>query len=267
MIEISGYKFTVNRKALFPAFSPDSKINLTKEVALKALKEHNCYFLRYISDFDLNSETSFWYIIKEQHLPIEEYSRNTRNQIKKGLKSCEVKKVDYQTYLSTCYPVYKNAMLGYDEVPVPEERFKDLHEPSPNRDYWIVYSSETNEPIAYSTNILEGNSCNYTFIKYDPSFQKLYPSYALHFEMDKYYLEEQKLSFVNMGARNILHETGVQNFVISKFKYRRAYCRLNIIYQPLFGLMVKTVFPFRKLIYKLKNTGLNTILKQHELAR
>jgi hypothetical protein len=46
--------------------------------------------------------------------------------------------------------------------------------------------------IAYSQNIIENNSINYSTVKFDPTCLRLYLSYALFYEMNRYYLNEQK---------------------------------------------------------------------------
>jgi hypothetical protein len=88
--------------------------------------------------------------------------------------------------------------------------------------------------------------------------------------MNNYYLAEHKVRYVTDGTKSISHQTNVQEFLINKFKFRKAYCYLHIKYQPLFGLIVSCLFPFRKLlsiidILLLRNV--NSILLQEEIKR
>lgn len=266
MIKIKGYEFTVSNKMLFPKFSPDVLVDISKKEFLEPIKSTNSYLARYVSEFDNPKFDKFWYVIKDKNILLSEYSSNTRNQIKKGIKNCEVKKVTFEIYKELCYDVYRKSVLNYKAEPVTKEQFEKIHPVEETRDYWIVFEKETNLPVAYSSNLIQGDSCNYTFIKYDPDYLSLYPSYALHFEMDKYYLENKKMKFVNMGAKTLYHETSVQDFVIKKFKYRRAYCKLNLVYKPIVGMLVKLAFPFRKLLYSFKINKVTALLKQHEAA-
>ena len=251
---------------LFPKFSPDENVNLSKTALRKALKKHKCYLARYISEFDNPKFSKFWYVIKDQFIPIEDFSKNTRNQVKKGLKNCEVKKVSQEYYRENCYDIYKASMLSYELSFISREKFEKVQREVENREYWVVLEIETSTPIAYSNNLIDNESCNYAFIKYHPDYLSLYPSYALHYEMDKHYLLDRKMKFVNMGAKTLYHETSVQDFVIQKFKYRKAYCKLNVVYKPIIGLIVKAAFPFRKIIYPLKINKISALLKQHEAA-
>ena len=54
----------------------------------------------------------------------------------------------------------------------------------------------------------------------------------------RYYLKERKLSYVNEGTRSILHATNVQSFLIEKFRFRKAYCKLHIQYHPLVNIII-----------------------------
>ncbi|MEN8793209.1 MAG: hypothetical protein ABF294_01985 [Flavobacteriales bacterium] len=251
---------------LFPKFSPDEDVDISKSDLRKVLKKHKCYLARFISEFDNPEFSKFWYVIKDQFIPIEKFSKNTRNQVKKGLKNCEVKKVSQEYYRENCYDIYEASMHSYELTPITRERFEKVQREVEKREYWVVLETETNTPIAYSNNLINNGTCNYAFIKYHPDYLSLYPSYALHYEMDKHYLVDEKMKFVNMGAKTLYHETSVQDFVIQKFKYRKAYCKLNIVYKPLIGLIVKLAFPFRKLIYSLKINKVSALLKQHEAA-
>ena len=66
--------------------------------------------------------------------------------------------------------------------------------------------------------------------------------------MNRYYLEELKVKYVNDGARSITNHSNIQPFLIDKFKFRKAYCHLSIKYKWWMGMAVCMLYPFRKLI-------------------
>lgn len=82
--------------------------------------------------------------------------------------------------------------------------------------------------------------------------------------MNRYYLEEKGLKFVNDGARSITNHSNVQPFLIDAFNFRKAYCRLNIKYKWWFGIIVKTLYPFR--IFT-KTPKVQAILNMEAMAR
>tara|TARA_B110000459_G_C16091660_1_gene265434 strand:- start:108 stop:500 length:393 start_codon:yes stop_codon:yes gene_type:complete len=124
--------------------------------------------------------------------------------------------------------------------------------------------------IGYSQNKIAENYCDYSTIKFHPDYLKLYPSYALFFTMNQYYLNENEYKYVNDGARSMSHETNIQSFLIQKFRFRKAYCKLHIQYHPLINILIFILFPFRLLIIKSNNTLLHKIgvvLMQEELHK
>ena len=88
--------------------------------------------------------------------------------------------------------------------------------------------------------------------------------------MNQYYLNENNFRYVNDGARSISHETNIQTFLIDKFRFRKAYCKLNIIYSTKVRLLLSLIYPFR-LILVFLNFGifikLNILLKQENIRR
>ena len=82
--------------------------------------------------------------------------------------------------------------------------------------------------------------------------------------MNRYYLEEKGLKFVNDGARSITNHSNVQPFLIDTFNFRKAYCRLNIKYKWWFGIIVSILYPFRRFI---KIAKVQAILNMEAMAR
>ena len=265
--------------ALLPKTAPHVKIDLGKKEQKELLKLSKAYFLRYISNWDMEHESKFWFVIKDCKEDLMSYKGNHRNQIKKGLKNCIVKKVPSKIIANDGYKVYKKAFLTYStgEILITKFNFEKSILSSKESDFWAVFknigdkSGVVGEMIAYSQNILESNSVNYSTIKFDPDYLKLYPSYALFFEMNKYYLNEKRFFYVNDGARSILHNTNIQGFLIQKFKFRKAYCKLNLVYRWDVRLLVVSLYPFRILIAKFKDkrffNKLNTLLVQEGIKR
>ena len=243
--------------ALIPNTAPNVEINLTKEESKELLKKTNAYFLRYTNDWDTKNKSEFWFVIKDGKEDIDFYKSKIRNQIKKGLKNCIVKKVPCEEIAKCGYEVYKKAFDNYNTTLTIASESKFYEDTLKNKhyDYFAVYSRLENgnedKMIAYSSNLIEDNSCNYKTIKFDPDYLSLYPSYALIHEMNKYYLNELSLDFVNDGARSISHDTNIQNYLIQKFDFRKAFCKLNIIYRWDIELLIKILFPFKNIIKNL----------------
>ncbi|MFB6258263.1 MAG: hypothetical protein ABEH38_06190 [Flavobacteriales bacterium] len=272
--EYKGIRWKKYHKALIPLAPADTEIYLKKEEEQELLKRSDTFFIRYTTDFDDPSFHHFWYVIKDGTASMDELSSNTRNQVRKGLKNCEVSLVDKKEIMEKGHEVYRKAFARYDTkiAPFSEESFKaNLDQLEETEwDFWKVSLRSSGETIAYSRNRNYGHCCDYTEIKFDPAHLKKYPSYALFQTMNEHYLNEKGYQFVNDGARSISHETNIQDFLIRKFKFRKAYCKLHVIHKPWLGLLVRAAYPFKGLIRRLPGSRakqLNTLLTQESIVR
>lgn len=213
------------------------------------------YLLRNVYDWDCKHETLFWFVIKDSFIGMEELSSKMRNQVKKSLKTYDVKRVSANEMLQVGFPIFQAAINNYrvKASQITIEEFKTRIQQSENAgniDFWCVYEKETHKAVALAINTLHEDCCEYNTMKADPEFLKnsTYPYYGLIFEMNRYYLEGLGLKYVNDGARSITEHSNIQSFLINKFHFRKAYCRLQIKYQWWVGIFVNLLFPFRKLI-------------------
>ena len=73
------------------------------------------------------------------------------------------------------------------------------------------------------------------------------------------------------GARSISHETAFQDYLEKYFEFRKAYCELNIKYNPKWKLTIKFLYFFRKIFRLLEGIGIihqiNGIMKMEEIVR
>ena len=94
--------------ALIPTTPPHIEVDATN--IEQKIQEEGSYFARWTSNFDQNEETEFWYVICDEKLEILDYSKNTRNQIRRGLRNCEVMIIDKKTVLKEGFESYKKAI-------------------------------------------------------------------------------------------------------------------------------------------------------------
>jgi len=274
MVSHNGIPWIGYQGTLIPDVAPHVPVTLTDEAARELLRRSGAYFLRWVSDFDCREETEFWYVIKVGKVSMEELSANTRSKVRRGLKNCSVEPCSAETIANGGYDVYRKAFARYDTFlkPVEKEAFaRQILRLAAKKEweFWCV-RDRSGILIAYSQNRIENGSCNYATIKFDPDHLKHYPSYALFFVMNSYYLKERGMRYVNDGARSLSHQTDIQMFLISKFGFRKAFCRLNIRYSPKVMAAVRLLYPFRRLIAAFKHPvagKLNVLLKHEEIRR
>lgn len=210
--------------------------------------------IRNIYDFDTPEETSFWYVIKDTFSDLTEFSSKVRNQVKKSLKVYDFIRVTADEMLQNGFPIFKSALSGYkvktkalskDDFVRRVEHDRDMG----NVDFWFVKEKQTGKYVALAINTLQEGCCNYRTLKAMPEYlhNSTYPYYGLIYMMNKYYLETVGVKYVSDGARSITEHSNIQPFLIDKFKFRKAYCRLQIKYKFWVRIVVTLAYPFRKI--------------------
>lgn len=258
------------QNVLMPDAPPHIEIDISEDKIKELIKKENVYFARWISKWDIE-KSCFWYVIKDKKEDINDYKSKIRNQIRKGLKNCKAELIDKNIVADQGYEVYMSAFKRYKTFLKPltkKEFIESVLKSNDNIDYWGVFYN--NKLIAYSQNIMQYNVCNYSVTKFHPGYLKYRPSEALFFMMNQYYLNKKNVLYVSDGARSLSHQTNIQDFLIQKFKFRKAYCKLNIVYRKDIELLVNILFPFRKFIYKSENKifqKLSVLLKHEEIRR
>ena len=234
--------------------NPHDSCRLSRKECKTLLNQRkDSLFVRNTYEFDTINESSFWYVIKDLFYGLDEFSPKVRNQIKKSLKTYTVKKISSFEMLEFGYSIFCAAIESYKvkaQAITKADFEKRIKGGKDNTDYWMAFEKESNTPVALSINTVYTESCEYNTMKAIPSYLRnsTYPYYGLIFEMDRYYLEDKKLKYVNDGSRSITEHSGIQPFLIEKFKFRKAYCHLQVYYKWWIRIIVFLLYPFRKLI-------------------
>lgn len=223
----------------------------------KTLLDKGGYCIRHTYNFDKNIKTSFWYVIKDSFGGIEELPTKVRNMVRKSLRTYEIKKISNKAdILNFGYSIFVSAQTSYKvncDV-MSHNTFINYANELINKtdiEIWSVKNIITNEVVALAINTIHNNEwCEYNTLKATNNalHDNTYPYYGLIYEMNRYYLQEKKLKYVNDGARSITNHSNIQPFLIDKFKFRKAYCDIEIIYQWWLKPIITILYPFRKLI-------------------
>lgn len=266
------FEWKLYNGALVPKGPPH--IAPTEEDIARAKKMGGYRFITYVTDFDCEEEMPWWYVIKDTPIILEEIeSSNTRHKIRKGLRHVEIRRIDCSTYGEELYNCYIKAQERYKahENRVYREAFLKGLEKDPSQ-YYGVFFRENNSLVAYVKNDLYEDCVNMSVIKYDPEYLKYQISAALTYQVVYDYLNEGRYKYVMDGQRAIRHKTNIQDYLEHTFQFRKAYCRLHMIYSTKMKIMVKLLYPFRKLVEKMagENVLLNnvaSVLKMEEISR
>lgn len=232
----------------------------------KALLQKGGWLVRNTYDFDCGEETGFWNVVKDTFGGMEELSSKMRNQVRRSMANYEFRRMTCEELLAEGYLVHKAAAEGYkvkSTVPTEEEFRSDVIN-GPENEYWGAFDKADGHLAAFAKNIVYEHMCDYSVMKANPDELSHYPYYGLIYTMNEYYLKECRLKYVNDGARSITEHSNIQPFLIQKFNFRKAYCRINIVYQPWLAMAVKVLFPFRKYV---PVAAVRSLLNQEEMTR
>jgi hypothetical protein len=221
--------------------------------ARAALKSVGGLLVQWNSGFQ--QEPSEWYaVICDRFRALAEIPSKHRSEINRGLRNCEVRRIDCEYFARHAYEVYMKAATRYRGPVAPlrsEESFKkgaiDSGKFEDILHHWGVFCA--GKLVAYAANsVYPKIQAGYTVVKMDPEYGKAYPVYALIHEMTRHYLEEQHYEYVFDGFRSTLHDTHFQDFLMKKFGFRKAYSRLHLVYRRGLSAFVKATYPCRAVL-------------------
>jgi len=215
-----------------------------------------------------------WYvIICDQPHTLLDLSANTRSNVRRGLRDCIIRKIDAKFMAEHAWTVFSSGFEQYknDWLKVSEEKFRKNMALTDGFDdiihYWGVFDKQNNEFIAYAQNYLyDKTEVNYSIMRLNPNARRRYASHILYYEMNRYYLNEEKFTYTNAGFRSLLHDTNIQEHLTSKFIFKKQPVDLKIYYRPFIGRCVSLTYPYRHLLGKIYRP-LAALYKLEEMNR
>ena len=204
---------------LIPDVPISDSEKITSKEACKLMKFHNAIMLRNSFNFDTDDITNSWYIIKDKFGGFDELSKSTRYKIKRSLKYCDI-------YLKDSN-ITDNCII----------------------DNWEIILKKENKIIGFSRNRCSENEVFYEKFRCDKKYlKKYYPYYGLIFIMNNHYLNENNKLFVSDGFRTMRERSGIQEFLIDKFKFRNVYCETELFYRFNFEYLIELIVKFISII-------------------
>lgn len=250
----------------------------THEEALTAVRTNRAIFARWISNVDCGYTTEWWQCIKDTYTPLEKLTAKQRYRVKRGLDNTDVRYISREQISEYSDIIFQIALDSFANYPakyrphIEKQRFIDDILQNENIDFWICYDRRSNTPCAYGYCIVQNSTAILNQVKVPDKWLKNDVNAALGYTITEYYLQNQHVSTIIDGERNIRHETNYQEFLVRVLQFRYAYCQLNIVYHPIVEPCIKILFPFRKLIKQLAKhihlvNDVYCLLYQEEILR
>ena len=263
LIDMMGY--FIYRNAWIYDRQPHEEKRLSNSEA-DALLSHGGIMVRNTYDFDCPEETSFWYVIKDQYLGMDELSSRVRNKVRHAFQYFDYQKITYKQLLDNVFPILEDTFANYKihDRKMNRDVFSKYLEQcqQKNYDYWGIIKKDTRQIVGFCTVKIWDDSCEigYTGVISDYTTNGYYPYYGLYHYLNEYYLCEKKFRYVSDGSRTVTNHSQIHDYLIHYFHYRKAYCKIKIRYKWWFGTIVKVLYPFRNIIW---NKNVKAVLKMH----
>lgn len=275
-MSVSGWKYY--NHAMIPTTAPHEECELPKDIRSlwKNSGRGTPLFARWTTDFDCGFETNWWYVIKDTPFVISHLKAKRRYETNKGIRNFNVLLINPAEYTEELYRVQVAAFSAYPKKYRPivdKQKFIDGLTNWAKYQVFGAFFKETNELAGYALVSEKTDSfLNFTVLKTDPAFEKYAVNAALVHGIllhNNDFLEGHGI--LCDGARSINHESNFQDYLEKYFGFRKAYCKLHILYNPKISWAIKLFYPIRKLLLKLDGIGfvhqINAVLKMEEIIR
>lgn len=273
-MKINGWQYYVN--AAIPTTPPHIEIDT------EAVNNGNIWELdgkpflaRWTTDWDCGHETNWWYCIKDTPFDISALKSKRRYEINKGNKNFVVEEIDPSAYSEDLFRVTSAAYETYPASYRPSIEHDSFVEEAKMWKFYKVYGAffaETNELSGYACLIKDGSYINFAVLKAVPEKEKLAVNAAI---VNKILVDHEEFlksgGYICDGARSIQHETAFQDYLEKYFEFRKAYCKLHVVYKPSLKKAVDIAYPIRGLLRKIDGISvirkINALLKMEEIRR
>ena len=224
---------------------------------------------RWHSDWDCDHETQWWYCIKDNPFDISALKSKRRYEINKGNKYFEVKEITPAEYAEELYIITTAAYETYPAFYRPSIEHDSFIEGVRKWEFYKTYGAfegENNQLCGYACLLKEGSFIDFRNLKVFPEKEKLAINAAI---VNKILVDHEEFlksgGYICDGSRSIQHETAFQDYLEKYFEFRKAYCKLHIVYKPAMRSVVGIAYPFRRILKNLD--GINAIRKINALLR
>lgn len=227
---------------------------------------------RWTSFFGCEQDTGWYYVVKQGVFDINEVNAKRRYEINKGNKFFSVKAIAFEDYMNEIYEIHCAAVKTYKNVTCPSKSYfvASLKKNIKNNCILLgAFFRENQKLCGYS--LLKENETYISFLmqKTDPQYEKCAINAALVYGVCEHYKDVLKTGkYICDGEKSVLHITAFQDYLEKYFQFKKVYCKLNIKFIPAINIIVKMLFPFRSIIYKIRKLDkVGAILKMQEVIK
>ena len=213
---------------------------------------------RWTTEYDCGYETEWYYCIKDTPFELDNIKSKFRCDIRKGLNFFMVKRIDPCEHIQEIWDIQVEAYSTYKKMYRPRLEYKKLEKEIltdwKEKIVFGAFKKDTGEMVSYSIFLNKMSYIEFAILKSKPECERLKVNAAMIAECLFFFNEDiRKGIYICDGERNILHQTTFQDYLERTFKFRKAYCKVNVVYRPVVGIVVNCLFPIRKMFKNSSN--------------
>ena len=215
---------------------------------------------------------------KDTPFDISALKSNRRHKITRGRKNFYLERINPIDYVDDLFRVQGAAYSSYPKKyrpnPDKDDMIRSAKIWSEDHKTYVMgcFFQESRLLCGYAVIRDEETYLNYTILKVDPAYERYYINFSLMADVLDYFSNQFESGYyINNGERNIQHETNFQEILENYFGYRKAYCKLNVEYNPKYKWLVKILYGFRGVSKCMDNIRIvhkiNGVIKIEEIVR
>jgi hypothetical protein len=269
--EIINEKIWVKNRMVLQPYGPAYyDYRLDNEKIKELMRSRKYGLITYTDGFEGEKNNKWYAVLCRNFISVDELKNSRlRYEINRGLKNIKCKIVSAKYIADHGYNSLRNASLKYNKTfRMTEKDFSNNIMDSDGYEdiiqYWGVFYND--KLSGFAVNHLYGNiEVNYSSIKIDPAYLSFYPAYSLIYSMNAHYLNDLKYQYVFDGFKTILHKTSIQDFLIKKFNFEKAYTNKYIHFLPFIRRGLRAASPL-KIFFSKFNPTLKALYELYDIS-
>ena len=230
VVWIDGEPWEASGRQLKPLTNPHTRKPVDRVKVREAMRQTGCRLARWTDSWDTEPCPWWWVACDDKEYDVSKLPRGGREAVRKGLRQCEVRRIEPAFFAQHGHLVYLSAAKDYgrgfsclsaDQFAAEVMRNAGYE----GRETWGVFHGE--KLIGYASCIVVEDVAYVSASKSIPEYHKLKPNNACQYTVMFHYLRERGLLYVASGTRPIHHEVGIQDFRESMGS-RKVYCPLRL---------------------------------------
>lgn len=200
--------------------------------------------LRYTTHFDETDSQDWFFCLKDTPYDFDGLKSKRKNVVRRGVNNFTVKEIKLLDYVQDFCNLTNDAYQGYenpDRVTLEQMR-KKAASIDQRDDYFVLgaFSNENQALVGYVWCHVNGKWITMSEQKAIRAYEKMGVNAALCHGLCTMYNERFSDCILCDGERNVLHKTAFQEYLIKYFGFRYAYCKLHVVFNPRFALVLRS---------------------------